>query len=120
MNVLASTAMELQELLTRRRITSVDLVQEYLTQIANPNHEGLKLNGSAAGFPVTNLPLGFAHFNGRPFSLHIIAPANEEARLLQENTFPENDRPPALLVEGEEVHPVSSRHPQARTAMNSA
>lgn len=31
--------------------------------------------GSAPGFPVANLPLGFAHFNGRPFSLHMIAPA---------------------------------------------
>lgn len=60
--------------------------------------------GSAAGFPVGNLPLGFAHFNGRPFSLHMIAPANEEAKALQimaawEATFPENVKPPPQLVE---------------------
>ncbi|KAK3345811.1 amidase signature domain-containing protein [Lasiosphaeria hispida] len=60
--------------------------------------------GSAAGFPVANLPLGFANFNGRPFSLHMIAPANEEAKILQimsawEATFPENVKPPPQLVE---------------------
>lgn len=61
--------------------------------------------GSVSGFPVGNLPLGFAHFNGRPFSLHMIAPANEEAKMLHiksawEATFPENVRPPPLLIEG--------------------
>ncbi len=59
--------------------------------------------GSAAGFPVGNLPLGFAHFNGRPFSLHMIAPANEEAKMLQimaawEATFPENVKPPPQML----------------------
>lgn len=60
--------------------------------------------GAAAGFPVGNLPFGFAHFNGRPFSLHMIAPANEEAKMVQvmaawEATFPENVKPPPQLVE---------------------
>lgn len=27
---------------------------------------------------LVNLPLEFAHFDGRPFSLHMLAPANEE------------------------------------------
>ncbi|KAL6354239.1 hypothetical protein LRP88_12573 [Fusarium phalaenopsidis] len=60
--------------------------------------------GAAAGFPVGNLPLGFADFNGRPFSLHAIASANEEARIFQvmsawETSFPDNVRPPPLLVD---------------------
>ncbi|KAH7152603.1 amidase signature domain-containing protein, partial [Dactylonectria macrodidyma] len=59
--------------------------------------------GAAAGFPVGNLPLGFAFFNGRPFSLHVIAPANEEEKIFQVMsawglTFPQNVRPPPQLV----------------------
>ncbi|KAH6999086.1 amidase signature domain-containing protein [Ilyonectria sp. MPI-CAGE-AT-0026] len=60
--------------------------------------------GAAAGFPVGNLPLGHAFFNGRPFSLHVIAPPDEEGKIFQvmsawETTFPENVRPPPQLVE---------------------
>jgi amidase len=60
--------------------------------------------GAAAGFPVGNLPLGFADFNGRPFSLHAIAPANEEVKIFQvmsawEASFPDNVCPPPLLVD---------------------
>lgn len=59
--------------------------------------------GAAAGFPVGNLPLGYAFFNGRPFSLHVIAPPDEEGKIFQvmsawEATFPENVRPPPQLV----------------------
>ncbi|KAF2793354.1 amidase signature enzyme [Melanomma pulvis-pyrius CBS 109.77] len=59
--------------------------------------------GSASGFPVGNLPLGFAEFNGRPFALHMLAPENQEAKMFRimaawEATFPENVRPPPLLV----------------------
>jgi amidase len=59
--------------------------------------------GSASGFPVGNLPLGFAEFNGRPFALHMLALENQEAKMLRimaawEGTFPENVRPPPLLV----------------------
>ncbi|KAF2738226.1 amidase signature enzyme [Polyplosphaeria fusca] len=59
--------------------------------------------GAASGFPVGNLPLGFAEFNGRPFALHMLAPENEEAKMLRimaawEATFPENVKPPPLLV----------------------
>ncbi|KAK4236509.1 amidase signature enzyme [Achaetomium macrosporum] len=59
--------------------------------------------GAAAEYPVGNLPLGFADFNGPPFSLHMIAPANEEAKMLQiisawEATFPDNVKPPPQLV----------------------
>ncbi|UPL02693.1 hypothetical protein LCI18_013627 [Fusarium solani-melongenae] len=54
--------------------------------------------------PFGNLPLGFADFNGRPFSLHAIAPANEEAKIFQvmsawEASFPDNVHPPPLLVD---------------------
>lgn len=57
---------------------------------------------AAAGYPVGNLPLGYADFNGRGFSLHAIAPAGEEAKIFQvmsawEATFPENVRPPRIL-----------------------
>jgi len=60
--------------------------------------------GSASGFPTANLPLGFAGFNGRAFSLHMIAQPAQEQLLLQvmaawEATFPENVRPPPQLVE---------------------
>lgn len=60
--------------------------------------------GSASGFPVANLPLGFADHNGRAFSLHMIAPSGQEAKLLQimsawEATFPGNVKPPPLLLD---------------------
>lgn len=60
--------------------------------------------GAAAGFPVGNLPLGHAFFNGRPFSLHAIMLANEDGKILQvmsawEMAFPKNVRPPPQLVE---------------------
>ncbi|KAK3389254.1 amidase signature domain-containing protein [Podospora didyma] len=59
---------------------------------------------AAAGFPVGNFPLGFAHFNGRPFGLH--GTAVDERKVLAvmsawEATFPENVRRPPLLVEYE-------------------
>ncbi|KAF3395664.1 hypothetical protein DPV78_008984 [Talaromyces pinophilus] len=61
--------------------------------------------GAAAGFPVGNLPLGFANFNDRPFSLHMIASAYEEGKMLRimsawAATSPENVRPSLLLIEG--------------------
>ncbi|KAI0541621.1 hypothetical protein GGR58DRAFT_455545 [Xylaria digitata] len=40
--------------------------------------------GSASGYPVGNLPLGYANFNGRVFSLlHAIAPAGQEDNIFQ-------------------------------------
>lgn len=73
--------------------------------ILGPCDSRLGSVGAAPGFPVGNLPLGFANFNGRPFSLHMIAPANEEGKMLRvmsawATMFPENVRPSPLLVEG--------------------
>lgn len=47
MSVLTWTATELQELLTARLVSSVDLVEKYLTQISKHNHAGLKINAVA-------------------------------------------------------------------------
>lgn len=59
--------------------------------------------GAAAGFPNPNLPLGFGHLNGQPFSLHVSIFTNEEAKMqilsAWDATFPENVRLPSLLVE---------------------
>ncbi|KAI0110866.1 hypothetical protein GGR51DRAFT_81205 [Nemania sp. FL0031] len=65
---------------------------------------------TAAGYPLGNLPLGYADFNGRGFSLHMIAPAGEEAKMFQvmsawEATFPENVRPPRALIKSGNMLP---------------
>jgi amidase len=71
--------------------------------ILGPSDSRTASVSSASGFPVGNLPLGFADFNGRGFSLHMVAPENSEATMLQvmaawEATFPENVRPPPSLT----------------------
>ncbi len=43
-DVLTLTAFELQRLLSSQAVTSAEIVQLYLTQIAKHNHAGLKLN----------------------------------------------------------------------------
>lgn len=53
------------------------------------------------------LPLGYARFNGRPFGLAVIAPANAETLALSvmsawEATFPQRKPPPQLRNWGEE------------------
>lgn len=84
--------------------TLLSLMKEYdVDVLLGPCDSRFNSVGAAAGFPVGNLPLGFADFNGRPFSLHAIAPANEEAKIFQvmsawEASFPDNVRPPPLLV----------------------
>jgi amidase len=72
--------------------------------ILGPCDSRINSVGAAAGYPVGNLPLGYANFNGRGFSLHAIAPAGDEAKIFQimsawEATFPDNVRPPKVLVE---------------------
>jgi amidase len=80
------------------------LLEEYdIDVIIGPGDSRTGSVGSAADFPVANLPLGFANFNGRGFGLHMIAPKYQEAKMLQimaawEKTFPENVRPPPLLL----------------------
>lgn len=82
----------------------LELLEKYdVDVIAGPCDSRFASVGSAAGLPVGNLPLGFAHFNGRPFSLHVLAPKDEDLRILRvmsawEATFPENVRPPPLLA----------------------
>ncbi|KAJ4156249.1 hypothetical protein NW754_007873 [Fusarium falciforme] len=85
--------------------TLLSLMKEYdVDVLLRPCDSRFASVGAAAGFPVGNLPLSFADFNGRPFSLHAIAPANEEAKFFQvmsawEASFPDNVRPPPLLVD---------------------
>ncbi|RSL88059.1 hypothetical protein CEP51_001899 [Fusarium floridanum] len=60
-----------------------------------------------AGYPIGSLPLGYARFNGRPFGLAVIAPANAETLALSvmsawEATFPQRKPPPQLRNWGEE------------------
>jgi amidase len=83
----------------------LDLLKEYdLDVIIGPADSRTASVGAASGFPVANLPLGFADFNGRAFALHMIAPDRHEAKMLQimaawEATFPNNVRPSPLLLE---------------------
>ncbi|KAI0875937.1 amidase signature domain-containing protein [Hypoxylon argillaceum] len=72
--------------------------------ILAPSDSRMSSVAAAAGYPLGNLPLGYADFNGRGFSLHVIAQAGDEAKIFQvmsawEATFPENVRPPRALVE---------------------
>jgi amidase len=71
--------------------------------ILAPCDSRLNSVAAAAGYPLGNLPLGYADFNGRGFSLHAIAPAGAEGEILRvmsawEATFPENVRPPRKLL----------------------
>ena len=58
---------------------------------------------AAAGYPTATVPLGFADFNGRAFSVSIVARTHEEGRIFQamsawHATFPRVWMPPPLLV----------------------
>ncbi|KAJ5117013.1 amidase signature domain-containing protein [Penicillium angulare] len=58
---------------------------------------------AAAGFPVENVPLGNADFNGRAISLSVLAPAGHELDILKvmrawEVSLPNARGPPPLLV----------------------
>ena len=92
-------------IMSRPRLVHIlEFLEKYdVDVIAGPCDSRFASVGSAAGVPVGNLPLGFAHFNGRPFSLHVLAPKDEDVRILRvmsawEATFPENVRPPPLLA----------------------
>jgi amidase len=72
--------------------------------IVGPCDSFAGMAGAASDFPVANLPLGFADFNGRGFSLHMLAPKYEEAKMFRimaawEATFPDNVRPPPALLD---------------------
>jgi amidase len=58
---------------------------------------------AAAGFPIGNVPLGFAQFNGRGIGLSVLAPAGQELAILKfmsawEKSLPEARVPPPMLV----------------------
>ncbi|VUC23593.1 unnamed protein product [Clonostachys rosea] len=76
--------------------------------ILGPCDSRLDSVASAAGYPLGNLPLGYADFNGRGFSLHAMAPVGEEGKIFQvmsawEATFPENRRAPRKMLRDETV-----------------
>lgn len=57
---------------------------------------------AAAGYPAGNVPLGYADFNGRPFGMIIVAPANREDLIIRamsawEATFSTWKPPPQLV-----------------------
>jgi amidase len=53
----------------------LSLLKEYdVDVIIGPGDSRTGSVGSASGFPVANIPLGFAFFNGRLFTLHMIVP----------------------------------------------
>ena len=52
---LTATIGDLVELLSRKRITSVDLVELYLDQIARHNHNGMRLNAIISTAPKTDV-----------------------------------------------------------------
>ncbi|KIX07669.1 uncharacterized protein Z518_02323 [Rhinocladiella mackenziei CBS 650.93] len=85
--------------------TMKSLLKEYdIDVVLGPCDSRTGSVGTASGFPVASLPLGFADFNGRGFSLHMLAPENEEAKMLHvmaawQATFPEGVRPPPILIE---------------------
>ncbi|KAF2964451.1 hypothetical protein GQX73_g9127 [Xylaria multiplex] len=71
--------------------------------ILAPSDSRMNSVAAAAGYPLGNLPLGYADFNGRGFSLHVIAPAGDEAKIFQvmsawEATFPENEEEEAGAI----------------------
>jgi len=58
---------------------------------------------AAAGFPIGNMPLGFADFNGRAIGLSVLAPARQELAIFKimsawEKSLPESRAPPPMLV----------------------
>ncbi|RSL85542.1 hypothetical protein BHE90_001797 [Fusarium euwallaceae] len=65
-------------------LTLLNLMKEYSVDVLlGPCDSQFNSLGAVAGFPIGNLPLSFADFNGRPFSLHAIAPAGEEDKIFQ-------------------------------------
>ncbi|KAJ8132083.1 hypothetical protein O1611_g1542 [Lasiodiplodia mahajangana] len=63
---------------------------------------------AAAGFPLGNVPLGFADFNGRAIGLSVLAPAGQELTILKvmsawERSLPDARMPPPLLVNWDKV-----------------
>ncbi|KAF2963131.1 hypothetical protein GQX73_g10447 [Xylaria multiplex] len=63
---------------------------------------------AAAGFPIGNVPLGFADFNGRAIGLSVLAPTGQELTILKvmsawERSLPDARMPPPLLVNWDRV-----------------
>jgi amidase len=71
--------------------------------IVGPGDSEINMIAAYAGWTVGSVPAGFADFNGRPWSLHVLAPPGEEGRIFRvmaawEATFPQNVQPPPKLV----------------------
>ncbi|KAK3379119.1 amidase signature domain-containing protein [Lasiosphaeria ovina] len=63
---------------------------------------------AAAGFPIGNVPLGFADFNGRAIGLSLLAPAGQDLTILKvmsawEKSLPMARVPPPMLVNWEKL-----------------
>lgn len=63
---------------------------------------------AVAGFPIGNVPLGFAEFNGRGIGLSVLAPAGHELAILKfmsawEKSLPKARAPPPMLVNWDEM-----------------
>jgi amidase len=54
-DVLTATASDLQEALSRRAITSTQIIETYLDQIGRHNHAGLKLHAVISTAPRENV-----------------------------------------------------------------
>ncbi|KAH7141536.1 hypothetical protein B0J13DRAFT_585866 [Dactylonectria estremocensis] len=76
---------------TKRNDNQNGLEEDKVDVVLGPCDSRTASVGAAAGFPVGNLPLGFAFFNGRPFSLHVTTPANEEEGIYK--LFQHGNRP---------------------------
>ena len=73
--------------------------------IMAPSDSRLVSVASAAGCPIANVPLGFAHFNGRAHGLNVIARPRDERALLRvmtawQRTFSYAFAPPPEMVRG--------------------
>jgi amidase len=82
------------------------LSQYHIDVILGPGDSRLCSFAAAAGYPVASLPLGYADFNGRAFSVHALARAGDEGKMLRvmnawEATLPDARKPPAILVNWE-------------------
>ncbi|OJJ52521.1 hypothetical protein ASPSYDRAFT_164676 [Aspergillus sydowii CBS 593.65] len=71
--------------------------------IIGPGGSTMSYIAAAAGYPIASLPLSYLDYNGRPFGLAVIAPAHQDALLVQvmsawEATFPPRKAPPMLSL----------------------
>lgn len=98
---------------TQIRETAANAVNSLLKKhdvdvIVGPSDSKLAGVAAAAGFPIGNVPLGFAEFNGRGIGLSVLAPAGHELAILKfmsawEKSLPEARALPPMLVNWDEM-----------------